>query len=98
MSTCTVPANQPIYQALIDKATFYSTYKSLKDANKYTTAANSIRATKVDIYSIVEYCNSIWNFEEDFEDEYEDGFPHIGSSIISFIFDYAKENPKPVHS
>ena len=89
MSFCAVPANQPIYQALIDKATFYSIHKETKSEKKYNIAAEIIRETRTDIYSVVDQYNNIWNFEEDIEDE----IPNIGPSIISFIFDYAKENP-----
>ena len=87
--SCTIPANQSIYQALIDKAAFYSIYKETKSEKKYNMAAEIIHKTGANIYSIVEQCNNIWNFEEDIEDD----IPNIGPSIISFIFDYAKENP-----
>ncbi len=89
MSICIVSQNQPIYQALIDKATFYSIHKETKSEKTYTIAAEIIRKTGTDIYSIVNQCNNIWNFEEDIEDE----IPNIGPSIIEFIFYYAKENP-----
>lgn len=87
--SCTVPANQPIYQALLDKAAFYSIHKETKSEKMYNMAAKIISETGTNIYSIVDQCNNIWNFEEDIEDE----IPYIGRSIISFIFDYAKENP-----
>ncbi len=88
MSICIVPHNQPIYQALIDKATFYSIHKQAKSEKKYNSAAEIIRETRTDIYSVVDQYNNIWNFQEDIEDD----IPNIGPSIISFIFDYAKEN------
>lgn len=87
--SCTVPANQPIYQALIDRAAFYSIHKQTKSEKMYNMAAEIIRETGTNIYSIVDQCNNIWNFEEDIEDD----IPNIGPSIISFIFYYAKENP-----
>jgi hypothetical protein len=89
MSICIVPDNQPIYQALLDKATFYSIHKVTNVEKKYTLAAEIIRKTRTNIYSIVDQSTNIWNFEEDIEDY----IPNIGPSIISFIFDYAKENP-----
>lgn len=91
--SCTVPSNQPIYQALIDKAAKYSAVKYLqKDANKYTKAANAILKSHINLYSIAQQSTNIWNFEEDFDDEYEEDLPHISSSIKQFIFDYIKEH------
>ena len=81
--SCVVPANQPIYQALIDKAAFYSTLDK-RSYTKYTNAAHIILNTTTNIYSIASYCNSIWDFQEDIEDEID----NIGPSIISFIFDF----------
>jgi hypothetical protein len=89
MSLCIVPQNQPIYQALLDKVAFYSIHKETKSETKYNIAAEIIRTTPTDIYSIVHQSNNIWNFQEDIEDEIH----NIGPSIIAFIFDYAKENP-----
>ncbi len=89
--SCIVPANQPIYQALIDKAAFYSTlsknpYTKYANASytKYTNAAHIILNTTTNIYSIASYCNSVWDFQE----EIEDAINNIGPSIISFIFDF----------
>ena len=77
--SCNVPANQPIYQALIDKAVYYSAEKIFqKEANKYKNAANGILSTRVNVYSIAQNATNIWNFEEDFDDEYYDNLPHIG--------------------
>jgi hypothetical protein len=91
--SCTVPANQPIYQALLDKATYYSSVLIIqKEANKYKNAANGILSTRANVYSIAQNATNIWNFEEDFDDEYDDKLPHIGNSIKHFIFDSVKDH------
>lgn len=88
--SCTIPQNQLIYQALLNKAASYPSDKSYQ-AKAYNKAAEIIRTCNTDIYALVKKCNSKWDFDDDFEDEELD----IGSSVASFIYEYAKENPLP---
>lgn len=91
--SCVIPANQPIYQALIDKATYYSSVLIIqKEAKKYTNAANGILSTRANVYSIAQDATNIWNFEEDFDDKYDANLPHIANSIKQFIFDSVKDH------
>lgn len=89
-SVTLVAANQSIYQALLDKAASYPADKPYQ-AKAYKKAAEIIRTCKTDIYALVKKCNSKWDFDDDFEDEELD----IGSSVATFIYKYAKENPLP---
>jgi hypothetical protein len=91
--TCIVPSNQPIYEALIKKATSYITDNPNK-AKAYNKASDNIRSSKIDIYKIAKHCNNLWNWLDDFEDD----FPNIGAKISTFIFEYIEDNPMPTIS
>ena len=70
MSSCSVPANQPIYQALLDKAASYPADKPYK-AKAYNKAAESVRAWNYNLYndyipSVPSVGVSIQKFIEDF--------------------------------
>lgn len=85
----TIPQNKPIYQALLNKAA--NSTDNVYKAKAYNKAAEIIRTCNTDIYALVKKCNSKWDFDDDFEDEELD----IGSSVASFIYEYATENPLP---
>lgn len=87
--SCTIPQNKPIYQALLNKAA--NSTDNVYKAKAYNKAAEIIRTCNTDIYDLVKKCNSKWDFDDDFEDEELD----IGSSVASFIYEYATENPLP---
>ncbi len=90
MSSCAVPSNQPIYEALIKKANSYPTDKPYQ-AKACKKAAETILSSKIDIYKLVKQCNNMWDWQDDFEDD----FPTIGSGISNFIFNYVNDNPLP---
>jgi hypothetical protein len=78
---CTVPANQPIYQALIDKAASYPSDKPYQ-AKAYKKAAESIATYTKNIYdSIIEPIPGIGSSIEKFIDD--------------FIYESIKANPQP---
>ena len=82
MSTCSIPSNQPIYQALLDKAASYPADK-VYQAKAYKKAALKIDEDGVDLYEIVDFL--------------EPGIMRgIGSSISDFIINFIKQNPKTV--
>lgn len=83
--SCTIPANQPIYAALLDKAASYPTDK-VWQACAYRAAAETVRNYEVNIYQ--EYAKY-------------NGFVcapmTIGKGIEKFIYDFIKaESVKPV--
>lgn len=78
MSTCVVPQNQPIYQALIDKAASYPPDKPYQ-AMAYRKAAESIAASDRNLYSN----GYIW-----FED-----IPGVGDKIKAFINEFLDNLP-----
>jgi hypothetical protein len=82
MSSCVVPANQPIYEALIKKANSYPSTEPYK-AKAYTKAATSIAAHTNNIYD--ELVNDWW---------YSDGLSGIGWGITMFINEFIKTNPR----
>jgi hypothetical protein len=85
MSTCSVPANQPIYQALIDKAASYPADKPYQ-AKAYNKAAEIVAAYTSNIYT--EYSRGAgW---------LESKPAGIGSSTENFIYEFIKASPKPV--
>ena len=88
--TCVVPSNQSIYEALIKEAALYTTYNPNR-AKAYNKASDSILSSKINIYKIAKNCNNLWNWLEDFEDD----FPDIGSKISTFIFEYVEDNSEP---
>ena len=77
---CSVPANQSIYQALIDKAASYPADQPYK-AKAYKKAAESVAASKCNLY------NS--------DESYPEMLPGIGYSIEDFIYDFISTNPEP---
>ena len=82
--SCTIPANQPIYQALFDKAASYPADK-VYQARAYRAAAETVRLYGVNIYE--EYAKY-------------NGFVcapmTIGQGIEKFIYDFIKaESAKP---
>jgi hypothetical protein len=84
MSTCSVPANQPIYQALIDKAASYPADKPYQ-AKAYKKAAEIVAARSSNIYSeFAKYC------------AFGQLPAGIGNSIEDFIYEFIKANPEPV--
>lgn len=84
MSNCSVPANQPIYQALIDKAASYPADKPYQ-AKAYKKAAEIVAAHTSNIYSeFAKYC------------AFETTPAGIGYSIEDFIYEFIKANPEPV--
>lgn len=85
MSTCSVPANQSIYQALIDKAASYPADKPYQ-AKAYNKAAEIVAAHTSNIYT--EYSRGAgW---------LESKPTGIGSSTENFIYEFINANPKPV--
>ena len=85
MSTCTVPANQSIYQALIDKAASYPADKPYQ-AKAYKKAAEIVAAYPDNIYNM--WAGTFW---------FEAKPAAIGYKIEEFINQFIKANPlKPV--
>lgn len=84
--SCSVPANQPIYQALLDKAASYPADKPYQ-AKAYKKAAEIVAAHPGNIYS--EYAGSFW---------FEAKPAAIGYKIEEFINKFIKANPKPVET
>jgi len=80
-NTCAVPANQPIYQALLEKAASYPADK-LYQAKAYRKAAQTVAAFNRDLYKGGEF------------DPWE--LPYIGPKIESFINDVIDNSPAPV--
>jgi hypothetical protein len=80
--SCVVPANQPIYEALIKKANSYPSTELYK-AKAYTKAATCIAAHTKSIYD--ELVNDWW---------YSDGLSGIGWGITMFINEFIKVNPR----
>jgi hypothetical protein len=78
MSTCVVPQNQPIVQALLDKATSYPADKSYQ-AKAYKKAAESVAAYNLNLYEISEI--------------YPDKLSGVGLNIEGFIYDFIEANP-----
>jgi hypothetical protein len=78
--SCSVPANQPIYQALIDKAASYTASATQKpyQAKAYKKAAESVATTDQNIYR-----------------KFPIGMPGIGDKIDDFIIEFIKANPEP---
>ncbi len=86
---CVVPTNLPIYNALLAKAASYPADKPYQ-AKAYKNAAAGIAATKIDIYSVVKNHINSWEIKWDLE-----SILYLGPSTMSFIIDYAKNNPLP---
>jgi DNA polymerase/3'-5' exonuclease PolX len=84
--SCSIPTNQPIYQALLDKAASYPSDK-MWQACAYRGAAETVRTYKANIY---EEFATYGKF--DLQPWY------IGKSTEKFIGDFIKQNPekKPV--
>ena len=77
--TCVIPQNQPIYQALLDKAASYPADK-LYQAKAYKNAAESITSYTLNLFEISEI--------------YPDKIPGIGRHIEGFIYDFIENNEK----
>lgn len=80
-TTCTVPQNQPIYQALRDKSAAYPPDKHYQ-AKAYMKAAETILTLTRNLY--------------DGGDFYADDLPGIGEKIEDFINDFIENTPEPV--
>ena len=82
MSTCIISQNQPIYQALLDKAASYPADKPYQ-AKAYRTAAESVLSYDKNLYDAYTGelpCPSICG---------------IGDKIEEFICEFVKANPAP---
>jgi hypothetical protein len=80
MSTCVISQNQPIYQALLDKAATYPADKPYQ-AKAYRTAAESVLSYNKNLYEAYTGqlpCPSIYG---------------IGDKIEEFICEFVKNNP-----
>jgi hypothetical protein len=83
MSLCSVAANQPIYQALLDKAASYPADKPYQAA-AYKKAAQIVATYPSNIYSeFAKYC------------AFEELPAGIGYRIGQFINEFIEANPKP---
>lgn len=83
MISCTVPDNQSIYQALLDKAASYPADKTYQ-VNAYKKAAESVLIHTWNIYDVIR--NNTW---------YQGYVPNVGCGIKNFIQDFIKANPEP---
>jgi uncharacterized protein YnzC (UPF0291/DUF896 family) len=81
-TTCVIPQNQPIYQALLDKAASYSADKPYQ-TKAYQKAAESIAALNRSIY------------DDLILEKWESWIPGIGPSIEKFVNDFIAANPQP---
>jgi hypothetical protein len=89
MSTCSVPQNQSIYQALLDKAASYPAAKYPYQAKAYKKAAEYVASMKVGIYDNRGKFSGWWSSPAD---------SNIGCKIEEFINEFLKTNPKPTES
>lgn len=81
--SCVVPANQPIYQALVDKAASYPADKPYQ-AKAYKNAAETVLSHNKNLYT--EYVNN----------RRPRPLPaNFGPKTEDFICDFIKANPKP---
>jgi DNA polymerase/3'-5' exonuclease PolX len=78
MSTCAVSQNQPIVQALLDRAASYPADKPYQ-AKAYKKAAESVAAYNLNLYEISEI--------------YPDKLPGVGLNIEGFIYDFIDNTP-----
>jgi hypothetical protein len=81
---CTVPANQPIYQALLDKAASYPADKPYQ-AKAYNNAAQIVAAMKDSAYKMRQTYGTSWVTI----------CTSIGYKIEMFINEFIKTNPEP---
>ena len=81
MSTCSVSQNQPIYQALLDKAASYPADKTYQ-VKAYKKAAESILTYNTDIYAEFAKYNCFLSSPA-----------NIGEKIEEFIHEFIKANP-----
>lgn len=81
--SCSVPANQPIYQALIDKAASYTADKSYQ-IKAYKNAAETVLSYGENLYDKLLRGGG-------FTYPFPSG---IGISIENFIYDFIKANPE----
>jgi hypothetical protein len=79
MSTCVFPVNQPIYQALIDKANSYPDNMPFQ-AKAYKKAADGVLAFNGNLYTMI-------------AKDYPIDIPGAGPRIEAFIRDYVESNP-----
>lgn len=84
MSTCTVSANQPIYQALLDKAASYPTDKPYQ-AKAYKKAAESVLTYYTNIYDEIAKYNRFYGIAP----------TNVGVKIEDFIYEFIKATPTP---
>lgn len=82
MSSCVIPANQSIYEALIKKANSYPANEPFR-AKAYLKAAGTIAAHTTSIYD-----------EKVYDWWYSDGLSGIGWGITMFINEFIKTNPR----
>ena len=81
--SCSVPANQPIYQALLDKAASYPADKPYQ-AKAYKKAAESVLSYDVNIYSEYAKYKNLYSLPA-----------NIGEKIEDFIYEFIEANPAP---
>lgn len=86
MTICSVPTNQPIYQALIDKAGSYPADK-VYQIKAYNKAAEYVATMKKSIYEQLDKVYGYW-LDVPF-------YSGIGIKIANFIEDFIKANPLP---
>lgn len=77
---CIVDENQPIYEALLDKAATYPADKTYQ-AKAYKKAAESISVLRHSIYYDINHLSNITN---------------VGEKIQDFIYEFLKANPAPL--
>jgi DNA polymerase/3'-5' exonuclease PolX len=82
-TVCTVPENQPIYQALITKAATYPADQPWK-AKAYKKAAESIATYNKNIFKDYELENTCY------------GIPYVGDSIEEFIYNFINTTTKKI--
>lgn len=83
--SCVIPANQPIYQALLDKAASYPADKTYQ-VKAYNKAAEYVAAMKDSIYDERGKFYGWWSPHRD---------SGIGFKIEEFINEFLKANPEP---
>ncbi len=84
---CAVPANEPIYQALLDKAATYPAEK-VYQARAYRAAAEKLRTHATDLFSIKDRTYELM----DHLDQYWG--PHVSEFIEKFIVAAKPSRPK----
>jgi hypothetical protein len=81
--SCSIPANQPIYQALLDKAVSYPADKVFQ-SRAYRLAAEKLQGHTMDLFRIEALNCNLNNYLG----------AYWGKSISQFIYDFIKQNPE----